>query len=343
MLKDNNIKNNIIMKRNLLIAVALVATMTVMAQNIAVVSSSNETKIYQTLDEAITKATAGSTIYLPGGGFQISDDTKIDKKLTIMGVSHRWDTDNADGATFISGNLNFIGGSSGSAVMGVYISGNINVGTSEDAVENFTMKKCSANSIQVSNSASSGMVVNQCYLRSGSKFGNCNVRLENNILHSAFDINCGYVNHNIIVSYNFGYFYSGCGEVALIVKNSSIMNNFILERSISGENSYINRNCFKGSGYSGVDETPITLDDGKTWGDIFRSHKGVSMASDYRLKDGVDKSKFKGTDGTTIGIEGGSGFDPDALAPIPRIVSKKVDEQSDASGKLTINVTVKSK
>ena len=330
------------MKRILLIAVALAATMTAAAQNIAVVNPSNETSIYQTLGDAITNAAPGSTIYLPGGGHQISDDIKIDKKLTIMGVSHRGEN-NADGATIISGNLNFIGGSSGSAVLGVYITGNINVGNSEGAVENFTVKYCNANSIQVGNSASSGMVVNQCYLRNTSSFGNCNINIENNILHSINYVNGGVINHNVITYYSVfnwsSYYCAAFNEVS----NSSITNNFVLDGGNyfhTGSNCYISHNC-NGTGSWG--DNPIVLDVGKTWDDIFRAHKGVSISSDYSLKDGVDKSKFKGTDGTTIGIEGGSGFDPDALAPIPRIVSKKVDEQSDASGKLTINVTVKSK
>lgn len=324
------------MKRILLIAVALAATMTAAAQNIAVVNPSNETSIYQTLGDAITNAAPGSTIYLPGGGHQISDDIKIDKKLTIMGVSHRGDTDNVDGASVISGNLNFIGGSSGSAVLGIHISGTIYVGTAEDAVENFTVKKCNVNTINVSNSASSGMVVNQCYLRSGSSFGNCNVKLENNILYYAKNINGGVVNHNVITHNDIYYNLRD-------VNNSSITNNFIFDwEGISGSKNYISNNC-KGKTSVYNDENPILLDDGKEWKDIFVAHNGVKISSDYSLKDGVDKSKFKGTDGTTIGIEGGSGFDPDALAPIPRIVSKKVDEQSDASGKLTINVTVKAK
>ena len=125
------------MKRILSIIVALVATITVGAQNIAVVNPSNTTKIYQTLDEAIINAEAGSIIYIPGGGFAVTDNAKIDKKLTIMGVSHRGDTDNVDGNTVISGNLNFIKGASHSAVMGVFVSGNVNV---TDSVANFTMR-----------------------------------------------------------------------------------------------------------------------------------------------------------------------------------------------------------
>ena len=339
------------MKRNVLIAVALAATMTVAAQNIAVVSPSNETDIYQTLDDAIANAEEGSTIYLPGGGCQIT--TNIDKKLTIMGVSHRGDTDNAEGATMISGSLNFIVGSSGSSVLGVYISGNINVGTSENAVTNLTIKKCNVNSIQVGNSASSGMVVNQCYLRGLSNFGGCNVHLENSIVYSACKINVGIINHCVVTEagndvtesvygnyqWHTIHHYYPLNEVS----NTSIMNNFFL--NIGGGNSVSNCQIFKnciGVASWGSDEAPIVLDADKTFNDIFYANKGVKISSDYRIKEKSDN--FIGTDGTYIGIEGGTtGFDPDALAPIPRIISKKVDEQSDASGKLTINVTVKAK
>ena len=341
------------MKRNVLIAVALVATMTAAAQNIAVVSPSNETDIYQTLDDAITNAEGGSTIYLPGGAFQVKDDSKIDKRLTIMGVSHRGDTDNADGATIIAGNLFFIGGSSGSSMVGAFISGNINVGTAEDAVENLTVRFCNANSIQVSNGASSGLVVNQCYLRNNSNFGLCNVKLENNILHSILNVKGGIINHNVIVSnrwggnyYDFAGKYVDGGTRALeVVYDSSITNNFFLNGGnyfYQGANNYISRNCLGTRGWD-QDEDNIILDDGKTWEDVFVKDKGIVISSDYSLNENIDKSKFKATDNSVIGIEGGSGFSPEALAPIPRIVSKKVDQQSDASGRLTINVTVKAK
>ena len=126
--------------------------------------------------------------------------------------------------------------------------------------------------------------------------------------------------------------------------DTSIINNFFLDfgggNIVSG--GLILRNCI-GVASWGADENPIVLDVDKTFNDIFYANKGVKIISDYRLKDDIDKSNFLGSDGTVIGIEGGSGFDPDTLAPIPRIVSKKVDEQSNASGKLTINVTVKAR
>ncbi|MBQ8128011.1 MAG: hypothetical protein IJ176_06405 [Prevotella sp.] len=325
------------MKRILSFAVALAATATAMAQNIAVVSPSNETDIYQTLDEAITNATDGSVIYLPGGGFTISDNTKINKRLTIMGVSHRGDTDNADGASIISGKLQFDRGSSGSAVIGAYISGNVEI----DSVQNITVRKCNAYSIQVKNSGATGLVVNQCYLREDCNFGNCNVRMENNIIDAIYRVVGGIIKHNIITGVrakdNDGR--SPWTQIQS-VSASVIEDNFFLNWSSGAyyiNNCVISHNCI-GQGEWG--DEPYKLDEGVSWDNVFNQHKGCTTSSDYSLKGSWGKGEA--SDGSDIGIFGGSGFDPYALAPIPRIVSKKVDEQTDGTGRLHIEVTVKS-
>lgn len=309
------------------------------AQNIAVVSPSNSTDIYNTLDEAITNADPGSTIYLPGGGFAISDATTIDKKLTIMGVSHRGDTDNVDGATIISGRLNFVGGSSGSAVVGVYVSGNIDVGTSDAAVENFTLKYCNVNGVCVHNSGCVGMLVNQCYLRQGLDGGHCNVKIQNCISTAIRFLNGGTIDHCIIVSALVPS--GGWGYAIYDIYSSTITNNFYLDSSSKNYgNCYISNNCI-GTGSWG--ENPVVAPEGTNlWDDVFGEghHKGVTIASDYHVI--ASWAKGAASDGTDIGIYGGSSFSDKALAPIPRIVSKSVDEQSDASGKLTVKVTVKS-
>ena len=337
------------MKRNIFIAVALFATMTANAQNIAVVNPSNETSVYQTLDEAVTGADPGSIIYLPGGGVQIKNDTKITKKLTIMGVSHRGDTDNADGATVIAGNLNFDKGSSGSSVIGVYISGDVNVGTVTDSVLNLTVKYCNVNSIQVKHSQSSGLVVNQCYIRNHSKFLGCNACLENNVIHSICDVNGGIINNNVIMSagsYRVGeYGVSGRFDVysAIIVAfNSNICYNVMcspINWLLVGSGCMVYNNMVNNKEISGFGDALINLN-GVDWNDVFEDfNKGViSPASKFHFKE--DYTQYEGK----IGIYGGSSFSEEkSLAPIPRIVSKKVDEQTDGSGKLHIEVTIKAK
>ena len=128
-------------KRLILAAMAAIMTMTVtIAQQIAVVSEGDETTVYQTLQAAIEGARPGSVIYLPGGGFSISDEVKITKRLTIIGIGHNPNNDNVDGATTISGNLFFNEGSSSSAVMGCYITGNICIGHDNAAVNDILIR-----------------------------------------------------------------------------------------------------------------------------------------------------------------------------------------------------------
>ena len=337
------------MKRKLLIAVAFLATMTAAAQNIAAVSPSNATTIYQTLDEAIVGAESGSTIYLPGGGFQISDETKINKKLTIMGVSHRGDTDNVDGATIISGNLHFEEGSSGSAILGIFVSGNINVGTENAPVTNFTVRYCNVNSIQVRNSQSSGMIVNQSYLRSGSSFGDSNAKITNNILHSLVGINNGEIYYNIILNEYCtwgGNAYSWPTYTAIGANLSRIRNNVIIQYNrdigrthhyvIEGSNNQITSNMNMNS--FGEDCIIIPVD--SDWNNVFEhwNNGAISPISKFHFKDEYKQYESQ------VGIYAGTGFKDDkSLAPIPRIISKKVAESTDESGKLQIIIKVKAK
>jgi hypothetical protein len=343
------------MKRNVLFAVAFFATLSANAQSIAAVSPSNVTTMYQTLDKAVTEADPGSVIYLPGGGFNISDDTKITKKITIMGVSHRADADNADGATNIAGNLNFVGGSSGSAVTGVFLSGNINIGDEEAALSNFTIRFCNVSSVQVNSNNVSGVIVNQCYLRNPSKFGYSNASIENNVVHSVGLIKGGTINHNIIVSNavyygigstdRYGTYYQGYALAS--VNGSTITNNILLDSNYchNGGDCIISNNS-RGTSDWEADKELIKLEDETSWDDVFEPNnsvdkaKGVTVNSNYKLKGKWGKGAA--SDGTDLGIYGGSGFKDDkSLAPIPRIVSKKVNEHTDGSGNLHIEITVK--
>lgn len=330
------------MKRNVFIAVALFATLTANAQNIAAVSPSNETTMYQTLDEAVTKADNGSIIYLPGGGFQIKDETKITKKLTIMGVSHRGDTDNAEGATAIAGNIFFESGSSGSSVIGVYVSGNINIGFDEQSVNNITVKFCNINGVQVNSNLCSGVTINQNYIRSLSRLNNCNnAIITNNITSAIIGVNGGTVLNNVFVhAERVGDYYSPILEA----NNSNISYNVFLGTGGSSNGRSWSQAQVHGENNQGVSNMTRGIDWGEScinigdieWVNVFEKDAGISIMSQYHFIG--DYTEYEGK----IGIYGGSGFsDEKSLAPIPRIISKKVDEQTDGSGRLHIQVTIK--
>lgn len=288
----------------LLVMLMTVATLT--AQQIAVVSSSGSTKVFNTLDEAIKGASAGSTIYLPGGGFQVS--TKIDKQLTLLGISHKGNSVNADGNTSISGNLDFAPGSDGSAVMGVYLHGDINIGV-EGCVSNITVKYCNINSIRVKTDKCPGIYVNQNYLRSSSSFGYSNVVFTNNVSNYIENINGGTIEYNIIGGSSPGFY-----NRSIFAENSNSKYNVLL--------TYTN----------GADDigSISNFDFGN-----FIDWKGITSQSDCHFKDEYTGDK-------NVGIyAGGTGFSDGCLPPAPHIVEKAVAEQTDANGKLHISVKVK--
>lgn len=308
--------------------IALMTASSVRAQQISVVSSKGATRMYQTLAEAIKGAADGSVIYLPGGGFQIADSVKITKKVSIIGIGHKAVSENADGNTVISGNLFFEHGSDNSAVMGCYISGDVHIGKEGNSVNNILIKLCNLTSVRVWNTSCSGTIVNQNYIRGGSFFNNGSADFSNNVAYSLGDLQGGTIENNIFTNNYLGYQLNNC-------KNCTISNNVFLYYGsgyIYGSNNLTFGNMTTNKG-CGDDPIHLGVVD---WNDVFVNYnKGaVTPASDFHFKG--DYKQY-----SDCGIYGGSGFDSDALPPVPYIVSKNIASQTDASGMLSIKVRVK--
>ncbi len=318
-------------KRILLTAIAAIMGIAVsMAQQIAVVSESGSTDVYQTLTEAIEGASNGSVIYLPGGGFQIHDSVKITKRLSIIGIGHKAKNENVDGNTIISGNLFYNDGSNYSAVMGCHITGNVYIGNDGNSVNNITVKYCNLNSIQVGSSLCSGAIINRNYIRENSYCKYAPVTFKNNIMRSITDVDGGTIINNILTSWGDAY----RGGSMNRIHNSTIADNIIHDMWNEGDfgGSIITGNL----GFGNWSESDIKLEDGTNWEDIFVKCNNMSISpnSDYHFTE-------KYLQYSDCGIYGGDGFSDGALPPVPFIVSKSIPEQTDASGKLNIKIRVK--
>lgn len=329
----------------------LLGVATATAQQISVVTESGETTIYQTFQAAIEGASDGSVIYLPGGGFTISDDVKITKRLTIIGIGHRSDNDNVDGTTTITGNLWFNQGSSGSGVLGCYITGNVNIGEGDASVNNVLVKYCNLNSVQVLNNTCMSTYINQNYIRNTCILNGASGIITNNVMHSIRNVNGGQIVNNQLqgeffhhsesigpwyASHVASYYY--CIEAY----NTTIFNNVITMRPRSGNNydyhsilygndNQVNANMALGD----FGDNPINI--GSTdWNDVFKNWNGgaINPMSDFHFKDEYQQY-------SDVGIYGGTGFNDKQMAPIPFIVAKSIGEQTDAAGKLRIRVKVK--
>ena len=323
------------MKRTVLILMfAMMAMVYSQAQQIAVVTKGGATSVHQTLQDAIEEADPGSTIYLPGGGFQISDDVKIMKRLSIIGIGHKANSENVDGNTVISGNLFFNEGSSNSAIMGCYISGNVNIGNDEKSVNNILIQYCNLNAVEVFNSSCSGTIVNQNYVRNASHFSGADGDFTNNVANSVDNLDGGIIKNNIITSaISYWDYPSTRYSTFHECDNCTISYNILFSTSTGcGANCLVYRNM-RQSGNWGDD--PINLT-GVQWTDLFADYNNVAItpASDFHFKD--DYQQY-----SDVGIYGGTGFSDGALPPVPYIVSKVIPEQTDAQGKLNIKIRVK--
>ena len=79
------------------------------------------------------------------------------------------------------------------------------------------------------------------------------------------------------------------------------------------------------------------MGEGIDWKDVFVNYDNgePSSSSDFHFKP--EYAQYQGQ----VGIYSGDGFSDDQLAPVPYIVSKDIDEQTDAAGNLKVRIRVK--
>ena len=307
----------------------ILATIGLYAQQISVVSPGGATSIYRTLQEAIEGAASGSTIYLPGGGFPISNDLEITKKLTIIGIGHCNKNDNVDGTSIITGKLSFKEGSSGSAVIGCYVTSDIDIYAN---VNDILIKYCNFYIAHVFDPSCLGTTVNQCYLRSGANFHGANGYFTHNISQDIWNLDNGFIEYNIFTTSKYVF---GSGNDNRC-DNSSIIGNVLL----APDNYWQGGDCIVSGNmctYNWVEIDPDLIKIDADWSEVFENYNGgaISPVSDFHFKG--DYKQYE----SQVGVyAGGVDFDKQ-LAPVPYIVAKHVDEQTDASGKLNVKIRVK--
>ena len=327
------------MKKKLIVMLMLVGlAMTATAQKIAVVFESGTMRTATTLKQAVEYVADGCVIYLPAGGFQIGDTVRIKKRVSIIGLNHRSKSPNADGMTNISGNLYFDEGSSGSVVMGCYISGNVYIGYDGNAVHNIFVRYCNFNSLQVKSNLCTGTTINQCYIRNGSNCNGAEATLTHNVMHSIYQLTGGLISNNVFTS---RYYTNGSNINTLAyVHNATISNNVILDTSSIhyGSNCQITNNMTLNATWG---DNPVKVEAG-SWADVFEnSGPGVSSSANYHFKEAFAEYENK------VGLYGGKSagsikyFHDDALPPVPYVQAKDIPGSTNFDGKLNVTLTVK--
>ena len=316
--------------------IALVWAVGMSAQQIAVVQADGSTTVHSQLVDAIEAAKAGSVIYLPGGSFPIADEVKITKPVTIIGIGHDPKNDNAEefSRTTVTGNLFFQAGSSGSAVMGIYLTGNLYIGNGGDKVDNVLVRWNNINEVHVKNNTCEGTVVNQNYIRNPTYFNGAKGEFTNNIAHSIVDLDNETIAYNVFChslsgGYRDTHAIKGCDQCA-------INYNVILDWA-DGPHSGNSCTAIGNMGWGdwSLDEEFFNASGAESWGEVFVNDARVTPSSSYHFKGIYKQYEHK------CGIYAGDGFSDTALPPIPFIVEKSIPQQTDSQGNLNIKVRVR--
>jgi len=299
--------------------IAFMTTLCINAQQISVVSSSGATTIYRTIQDAVDKAAPGSVVYLPGGGF---GGVTITKKLTVIGIGHYIKGENVDGITSINGDFTFGEGSDGSAIMGCYITGKVNVSAND-----ILIRYCNFNGLNVTTASYQGTIVNQNYIRNYNYCSDASVEFSNNIMYGYIRSNSnGLVKNNVFE--NNGY------RIFSLCHNLQIVDNIFFSNRVGLFESSDNLTYSGNMGYYIECEYQMTDID---WNDVFENYNNgaISPASKFHFKG--DYKKYE----NICGIYAGSGFNDDQLAPAPYIVAKQIDDHTDTQGMLNVKFRVK--
>ena len=298
---------------------------------------------------AIQQATAGDTIYLPGGTVQTGGTVYIDKKLTIIGAG--WDSDSSASPTVLkSGNLltnvTFQKGSDGSLLHGCEVA-NIRFGQygnpGSQNIQNVTLSR---NKVQFdielgiygddnANNASKNIVILQnfavriigcnaeaCVISNnfvqysgGSGMGEVtgfrHSIITNNILNSVQELSFCEVNNNYFVSPYFQKV-ANCA-----FNNNAFPYNYTIPGASTSANNLMNQN---------ITSTFIT------------DKYSLTHPKECQLRND-SPCKNAGTDGTDIGLYGGI-FPFTSQTFNPRVDKMAVANSTNEEGDLLINIQV---
>jgi hypothetical protein len=331
---------------------------------------------YTTFAAAQTAAINGDTIYIHGSPFTYPALT-LTKRLVVIGAGYKPNTQYGQPTTV--GNIELFNDSglpdpSGSVLMG--LNGGIVNCTGTERSNNIRILRCKLSSIYLQAPASQYVdgwviynnILAQVYAANGSRTspGPTNIIIANNILTGqivAIASSSIVVDHNVFISQNNissvfnliftnNIFIRSSGNLMSNTVLCSFNNNLSNQTTIGAASEYNPTNNFvttyigagggsnSGAGNQmGIDPLFENVTNNDTYNDTFN----------YRLKTG-SPGKNAGTDGTDLGIYGGSypfpsggaigsGFDTSPMPPIPQVTELNIlNATVPVNGTLNVNV-----
>jgi len=339
-----------ILRIQLLLFISLLGSNYLMAQPKITLSHLGTPSFYTNLNTAITAATNGDTIYLPGGAISPTTQINVSKSLHFVGAGHYPDSTLATGVTWIN-DMRFTTGASGGSVEGIDFDILTIAYSSNQIINGFTVKRCAIDNFYIGNDAVStieGIIVTDNLFRTSVtiKSGYPNILVSRNVfayMGSAAASCTGLLLKNNII---YAYYANGLSDMS----GCTLENNIIISVSSSAVSNlnvgsfncqYIN-NLFIPNVTSWNTNTNTNNLLGQTLATTFVNVTGLtfSYANNYHLL-GTSPGVNYGTDGTDVGIYGTSTPFKDGAVPFnPHIMSKSISSNLTPAGILNVNVTV---
>jgi hypothetical protein len=328
------------------------STLVINAQKVvALHSATNGTQYFDgttALQDAYDAAVATDTIYLPGG--TLTPPSLFDKQLTIFGAGHHPDATTATFRTTLSGSVTLGENADGFHLEGVFISGDLRLGNSNDiSVNDITIKRCRWSSLTApgtseTNTSNNNIFVentilklNECRnLRSSSFFNNI---IETYTGYELYDL---YFVNNVFIHSDTG----GSITPTHTAYNCVFQNNIFLHEGniiLGGADNTLENNivCYTGPYLSlGTDPTTVnTYIMNRAEVLVDQTGNAFDYAHDYHLQPGAAANL--GTDDTETGIYGGVyAWKEYSIPTNPHIISKTISGASDSSGNIQVDINV---
>ncbi|MDX8337671.1 hypothetical protein SLH46_00660 [Draconibacterium sp. IB214405] len=348
--------------KNLFFLLFLFMGITTFAQKQFVVQNGTA-QSFDDINDAIAAASAGDTLYLPGGGFYI-DPATIDKTLHWRGVGHYPDSTAATGHTQITNAVNFTGNCDNSTFEGIYFQTTVTFGSNDDECTGVTMKRCRVwgtlymrSTTDISTGAPDlGFHLTECVTQALDARYSMNARVEKNLIFSTLNnFNRSFFNHNSLNDYD------GYNRVIRYCENCQFTNN-VFGYSYGLYYTYncnFENNLFQSTlPYDPTTSTItgsgniINIGSGNIYEDISNSANiyTFSYDNDYHLNTsttGTDENGNTGvsitgnaTDGTNPGVYGTAlPYKEGAVPYSPHIQTANIDNEA-VSGNLGVQINV---
>lgn len=344
------------MKRlNISIAIfLLIATVQLFSAKNIIVQSGATSTAYETLVEAIAGANNGDIVYVSAGSYDVNN-LEVNKGVHIIGAGYNPYTASATGNTVFTGTLRIMTGADGGSLQGVYVSGSISFGTSDEnsTVNNYTISRCYVNTIMLSwqwagKQSGSNFTITENVIE-GAVYGGdaTNLVFSNNILFQTATLarpityfKNALVTNNILISVD--------DVMGNMVTGTTFRNNIIPVGGLKVVNSYSD-NLYLNNLYcrpEGLFSYGVVQSVGNVL--IDRDKLFINQAGDkYNFKDNYHLTQeateaITGTDGTEVGIYGGDYPFKDGGAPLnPQIIEKNVSTSTNPQGHLKVEIKVK--